>query len=503
MMQQMGAAQAQQRAADIAKSGAWMQGLDAVNKTFLPAAQATQKMGLERRSQEEQEKTGVAQRAQMMENMAGQYAQRQLLEKYGAKEKEAGLKQIESNINQNEAQIEQLKATTKGQLTQNEINEINLKTKEAEQKFYDSPASASYKDALPGENIRNYLNRMDVEGKRANTQKIIADAEIVKKDVFYYEKNQKIKEARERAAINASNASVNASNVQAEQGKQQIENSKFQLMRDRETAALDDFTKVFSGLKMDKNFAQLPDEQKKKILMDNLNSVYAKYGQNNPNINVTLGMALSKIGSDESGKKLQQITTALANPAINQQFQEGAKIASKITVAQSLVNRLKDYVDQYQKGARKTVNSDEAKAAAIAIQSELDAAASSDPRFQKYADKFKEINALWGGQNPIQVFRNFGKSPADSAKSLYQTMINDLKNDVSVVKSMHPLAREGMENLLKTDVGGGEDDNIYASMFGNPQNKIPPVPYINAPINANPLTQNIPYPQQNFPVGGR
>jgi hypothetical protein len=480
-MQKKGEYDAAKEAANIERSGAWTKGLDAFTKSALPAAQSVHGMRIANRQATEQEKSGEVNRLNTMENAARTRQQRELDDRFAAPERQGG--------------IDQTAATTKNLLTQNAGMEtanksanINLQKQELQQAFEQADAAKyGFEGANPGESVAQYTMRMDAEGKIADVQKVKAESKKIQLEAEQMPEELKLRTLNTLASINSLKAQTanmyTQSKIAQEDAKRRGETHNLDLynqkiaMTEKETA---DFTKgVVSGTL----YGQQPPEVQTELIARFVTDQNKKFGFNQ-DIMAATSRALAQNASDTKSAKIASDAAALLSPPQKAQIDRDIQQKRLADTGTTLLVNLNAKIKQYDESGR-LWNSEKSKLAAEEIQATLDSAAAQEPRFQVYANKFREINAGAWAPGIAGVKNLFGDSPQTQAKALVASIARTLQTELEANPMAHPLTADTLQMSLQNFKN--KSNIFYRTHFSQPPATPPRQPAPMQPAPQQPL----------------
>lgn len=488
MNQARGQYEAQKASADIAGNSAWVKGLDSLVSRAIPAAQAVHGMGMENKKFAETQKTGEANRANLMEATLGQRQKNELDAQFGQRERSAGIGMTE--------------AQTKGIGITNEQGQIALQKAQREEQFANTDAAqAGFEKAARGETIAQYTMRMKASGDIAEVQRVIAESRKAGLEADFMPKRLALEEKKTNADIAYQRGSLGIQAqdlaLRRQQDQRQAEAQNFDMRQKREEKAAAEFSQFITGLESGtigrgQGQPKLTQGEIEQLVTNELKNKVQAFGGNPQDEAAFLSRVKTMNASNATASKAAQNVLNQSSPETKIILDQNMKQQQKLTTANELVANLKNSVVGFGKGAGAIYNSDSAKMEANKIQMALDNAARQVPEFIPYAEEFKRINAKIS-DNPLEAIKNmspFTPTVKAQTEALLQNLIDYIQTDVKAGGPIHPTMMQNISTLTS-------NFNMNASSLGDLM-KAANIQKLQPPIQ-NP---NIPQ-QTNYGVGGR
>lgn len=466
--QQWGTAEGQRRAAEIQGASAWTKGLGSLVDKGMQGLETGFKMSQDKARLAEEQKTGEANRAMLMENTLAAQQRRALDAQFAAKERQAGLAGTE-------ASTAQTIAGTKGQEIINQASQIDLQAKQTKQAFLNADAqTAGFQGARPGESVEQYGFRMDQEGKVNESRRVAAEANKMEMEAKFMPERLRLEKLQTLASIEASKANAAASRTSAQvmlaqdrRAAEQFVLQNYQAKAAQVEAEVDNYMQFLKGTNYDQN-------QKTALTIDFLNKSAAKFNlpADQQALQAGVGRAIAKQSAAEQAAMMNNLTMANIHPGMKQGIEEATRTVNLANRASELIAGLTQDLNKYKTGAGVIRNSQEAKDAAANIQVKLDMAAANDPVFKPYADRFREINAgLWqlglkGGESGWNAL--FGPSTGKLAEGLIERMKQDISTQLKANKHISPMVQQFVDTNSAM-VNFQKQGNIFYQAMSNPK----------------------------------
>jgi hypothetical protein len=430
-----GQADAQQRVAALQKQGAWTQGLDALTRGGLQGAKTGFDMSMQKRQAEEQALTGASQRAYQTSQMETLAADRDAMRQRLPVELEG----LRSQNKQTEAQTGLIgEQKTQATLQNEKLKAVAL--------YENSLATAqNFPGALEGESVMGYIQRNEAEGKVANTQMAKAQAGLAIEELKNAPENQRLNRMSILANIQASKAASANAAAQTRLAEGQFNQNKevhdFD-MEGRKVGKIQDELSGFSkALFSGQLYGNLSKDQATEMLKNKMNELYTKHGVSE-STDIAFGRTLARMSTDAAAAQAAQVALANLHPASKINIERGIQQAKLADSGAQLLSALKAEQQNYNAGAGKMINSQDAIDSANRIQLLLDEAGNQSPVFKAYAEQFRGLNrgiaGFWTGDGR-QALDNLRRGPQQALESLITQISGTIKSQLEAIKYADPL----------------------------------------------------------------
>lgn len=448
VLQQIGENQAQSEIAKIQKGSAWIGGLDSALNKGMQGFNTAFNVGMQKAKFKDDQATSASQRALNMEQMLGAQQRRELDAMYGVREREAGLEQTRAGTRATEMQ-------TKGQETQNAIQDLQRKKAEVQALYENSDASKlGFPDAVPEENVAQYVQRMEVLGKKANADLARSQADQIRQQI-----EMAPKEFEHKMKIELGQLQVSKMNAAVNQGQLAVQKAQFQQQSEQYNRGeferqLAEFAKgVQSGA------IPIPQGITPAQFIQAKAQQLAQWRGISGDPSIASAQALGTAQSAAAQAKVAATVAAQNDPSQKTVIEMNQKQAALLTGANDLIDVINREIETLQGGVGYVWNSPEAQNAAARIEAKLDQVAAQEPSFRPFLEQFRNINASLSS-NPLQALKNvasgaFGPKQADVLeqfkKNMSATILGAVKANPVLHPSMAPLVQQLM-NSYETKV---------------------------------------------------
>jgi hypothetical protein len=477
MSLQRGQYEAQKAAADIAKDSAWTRGLDAATKNFLPAMESTSRMGIAKQQLTETQKTGEANRANLMEQTLGQRAKNELDAQFGRRDREAALGMTE--------------AQTRGIGITNRQGELAVNKAQREEEFANADAAqAGLPEAKPGETVSQYTMRNNAIGDISKVKLVEAQARKEGIDADFMPRRLKLEEQTSLANIAYQRGSLGIQAqdlaLRRQQDARAGDQYSFEMKQKKKDIAATDYAAYLAGLENGSIGAgegqpPLTVGEKIDLAANKLDNIMQSFNGTPDEKAAFYSRVVMMNKNNEIAAKAARNVSAQQDPVQRQAIEKNTAMVNKLTATNALMNNLNAINEKYKAGAGRFMNSDDAKFRADQIQTVLDNAAAQVPEFGPFAKQFKAANARFL-ENPLQAAQNlFGPSIDVQTDAILEAIsamtLNDVKGSGLVLPEFAPVIQQMTSQLSRSANDLAKHDS-YGSMqkpqFN--QNQMPVIP---------------------------